>query len=585
MCGITAYISFSKIDNQVINRLQACNRDMIYRGPDEQDVWHDEKVALAQVRLSIIGLNNGHQPLFNESRNIVLICNGEIYNYKELKQELQKKGHSFSSESDSEVILHLYEECGEKLNDRLNGMFAYFLYDIENQKILLGRDIAGKKPLYFAQTTEGYVFSSELKAIKNHFFINPQINHEVLRQTQKYSYSISLEDTYVQGIHKIPFASYGLVDLKKGSELQIHRYYNRHIKPVFSGDYVEACKKVRELLFKAVEKRLQSEVPIAILLSAGIDSSAIACITREYRENVHVLSAGYEGKHIVDERAEAKKLSMEKGFLWNEIELMESDFLNNQENIFSILDEPNGDVAMFAQSEIYRKAKEKKFTVLLSGNGGDELFYGYSGHNDYAIGLHWIEQQKSLMPMKSKADVLKLLIKSLLKVGVLGKDNFLEKINIRYDYPVYNELLQKALLQQIPLEREDWHRINFDNQLDKVYYFLNYAWLTNNCYFLGDKLAMAHSVEVRSPFADRELISFVDTLPIEYKFRNALPKQILKDSLKGVLPDYVIQRKKSGFTPPTYFVNKLIEQYQPLYFKEKPRTFAQLATDYFANKI
>jgi asparagine synthase (glutamine-hydrolysing) len=585
MCGITAYVSFTKIDNQLINKLQACNRDMIYRGPDEQDVWHYEKVALAQVRLSIIGVNNGHQPLFNESRNIVLICNGEIYNYKELKQELQNKGHSFSSESDSEVILHLYEEYGEQLNDKLDGMFAYCLYDIEKQKIVVGRDFAGKKPLYFAQTPEGFVFSSELKAIKNHFFINPQINHEVLRQTQKYSYSISIEDTYVKGIHKIPFASYGLVDLKNGNEFQVHRYYKRYIKSIFSGDYVEACKKVRELLFKAVEKRLQSEVPIAVLLSAGIDSSAIACITREYRENVHVLSAGYEGKHIVDEREEAKRLSYEKGFLWNEIELKESDFLNNLQNIFSILDEPNGDVAMFAQSEIYKKAKEKKFTVLLSGNGGDELFFGYSGHNDYALGLQWIEQQKSLMPMKSKVDVLKLLIKSLLKVGALGKDNFLEKINIRYDYPVFNELLQKALLQQIPLEREDWHRINFDNQLDKVYYFLNYAWLTNNCYFLGDKLAMAHSVEVRSPFADRDLISFVDTLPIEYKFRNALPKQILKDSLKGVLPDYIIQRKKTGFTPPTGFVNKLIEQYQPSYFKEKPATFAQLATDYFANKI
>jgi asparagine synthase (glutamine-hydrolysing) len=343
---------------------------------------------------------------------------------------------------------------------------------------------------------------------------------------------------------------------------------------------------VKRLLYGAVEKRLQSDVPVAVLLSAGIDSSAIACIAREFKDEVNVISAGYSGKYDVDERYEAKRLSDEKLFNWNELELDDCDFEQNLIEILQHLDEPNGDVAMFAQWEIFKEAKIKGYKVVLSGNGGDELFYGYSVHNNYAMGLQWLKSMKSLFPMSNKSDLQKLLVKYLLRTFFKNKSYIFDKLELRMDFPVQKEVDQLARQITPPLYRSDWHRVgSYSNELDNVYYYLHYAWLTNNCYFLADKLAMAHSVEVRSPFADLDLINFIDTLPLEIKFKNATPKQLLKDSLKGTLPNYVLNRRKTGFTPPRIFVDNLVNNYKNAFFKSAASNFPQLVTDYFASNI
>lgn len=585
MCGITAFFAYNTITDAVKGKLKSCNNEMSYRGPDDQDIWNNNKIALAQVRLSVIGVSNGRQPLFNEDKSLVLICNGEIYNYPMLKKELENLGHRFSSNSDCETILHLYEEYGEDLNSKLDGMFAYCLYDSKQEKLLVGRDIAGKKPLYYSATSEGIIFSSELKAIKNHFLTAPSLNFEVLRQTQLETYSISPDETYVRNIYKLPYSSYVAVSPANGYTIDIKRYFQRVIKPIFTGSYEDACLEVKRLLYKAVEKRLQSEVPVAVLLSAGIDSSAVASIAKEFKENVSVISAGYKGKHTVDERSEAKKLSDEKRFLWNELELDENDFSNNLAEILPILDEPNGDVAMFAQWEIYKKAKQLGFTVLLSGNGGDEMFYGYQAHNDYAKELERLEAQKKKKPTTGRKLNLIQIFSKAKNAAFIHPDSGERKTFERHYYLVYEELVKRAIQQKLPLEREDWHRVNKGNQLDNVYYYLHYAWLTNNCYLLADKLAMGNSIEVRSPFADIQLIKFVDSLPMDYKFRNGQPKQLLKDSLKDVLPDYVLNRGKTGFTPPSAFINNIISNYNTQFFTERPQSFAQLVTDHFAHSL
>lgn len=582
MCGITAFFSFTKINSVIIDKLTSCNTDMIYRGPNEQDIWNDDKVALAHVRLSIIGIDNGHQPIFNEEKSMILICNGEIYNYKLLKKELEIKGHVFSTLSDCEVILHLYEEYGENFNFKLEGMFAYCLYDIKNKKLITGRDIAGKKPLYYSVSSEGIVFSSEVKVIKS-YFSNNILNFENLRQVQKYSYSISTTDTYIQSIKKIPNASFATITQK--GNIKIEKYSERNYKATFEGNYQEACNEVKRLLFNAVEKRLMSEVPIGILLSAGVDSSAIAAITRQFRENVSVISAGYKGSFSVDERKEAKRFSDDMGLIWHDIELDSNDFSSSLQDILKHIDEPNGDTAMFAQWAIYKKAKEMGFKVLLSGNGGDELFYGYKQHNEYAESLKWIGNNYLKDITQGKKGKLKSILKQILYFNDNTKNKFLLESKKTYDFPVFDELNKLAFYQQLPFERIDWHRVDTEYYIDKVYYFLNYAWLTNNCYFLADKLAMAQSIEMRSPFADKELISFIDTLPLDIKFPNQQPKQLLKDSLKTVVPDYVLNRPKTGFTPPDAFIKNIIDNYEPLFFIKGPNTFAQLVTDYFAAKL
>ncbi len=577
MCGITTYFSYDSISSSIIDKLQACNQEMRYRGPDENDIWHNGEVAMAHVRLSIIGVANGHQPIFNEDKTLVLICNGEIYNYTILKKELEEKGHVFSTQSDCETIVHLYEEYGESLNDKIDGMFAYCLYDINCKKLIAARDHAGKKPLYFAELTNGIVFSSELKVITENFITQPELNYEILRQTQKYSYSISAESTYVKQIKKIPSGNLAVISRQNG--IRINRYFHRNIIPTYRGNYETACKRIKELFFSAVEKRLQSEVPVAILLSAGIDSSAIACVAKELGHEVHVITAGYTGNYKVDERNDAKRLCDEKGFIWHEVELNAFDFKNLPSEIFPRLDEPNGDVAMFAQWMLYEKAKKLGFKVLLSGNGGDELFYGYKLHNNYAKGLNYIKKVENAFPIRSLKNVYKLI-----KQAPDFFKNF-RNINISNTYSVYKELELLAEKESIALEREDWHRINLQFYIDKVYYFLHYAWLTNNCYFLADKLAMAHSIEIRCPFADKELISFIDSLPLEYKYRNNKPKELFKNSMLEILPDYVLYRKKTGFTPPYSFINEILEGYTPSLFKEKPTHFSQFVTDHFAANL
>lgn len=583
MCGFTAFFSFTTINNVIVDKLSRCNNDMIYRGPNEQDIWNDDKVALGHVRLSIIGLDNGHQPLFSEDKSLVLICNGEIYNYKTLKTDLESKGHVFSTLTDCEVILHMYEEYGETLNSKLDGMFAYCLYDIKNQKLVVGRDIAGMKPLYYSVLPEGLVISSELKVINTYFPLENTLNFENLRQVQKYTYSISASNTYIESIKKIPSGSFATISQRSG--LKIVRYHERNFKTTFDGDYHEACKEVKRLLFNAVEKRLMSEVPIGILLSAGIDSSAIAGITRQFSENVSVISAGYKGVFRVDERREAKRFSDDMGLIWNDIELDSNDFKNSLSDIFNHLDEPNGDVAMFAQWAIYQKASKMGFKVLLSGNGSDELFYGYKQHNFYAEGMNWIDNNYLNDISIGKKAILKEKLTQMLKVFDNSKNRFLKKSKRNSQFPVYKELTKLAFEQWLPLERTDWQRIKVEYYIDKIYYFLHYAWLTNNCYFLADKLAMAHSIEVRSPFADKELISFIDTLPLDFKYPNQQPKKLLKDSLKTILPDYVLNRYKTGFEPPYSFVKEITDNHNPLFFNEKPTTFAQLATDYFASSL
>ena len=583
MCGITAFFSFNNINNDIIDKLSSCNNDMSYRGPNDKDIWNDKKVALAHVRLSIIGLNNGHQPIFNEDRSLVLICNGEIYNYKSLKRELENKNHTFSTLSDSEVIIHLYEEYGESLNSKLDGMFAYCLYDIKNQTFFAGRDKAGMKPLYYSVLPEGIVFSSELKVIKSYFSKENTLNFENLRQVQKYTYSISERDTYVESISKIPSGSFAAIS--QNGALKIVKYHQRNYNTTFDGDYQDACKEVKSLLFNAVEKRLMSEVPVGVLLSAGIDSSAIAAITKQFTENVSVISAGYKGNFRVDERKEAKRFSDEMGLVWNDIELDSNDFSNSLYDIFNHIDEPNGDVAMFAQWAIYKKSHEMGFKVLQSGNGSDELFYGYKQHNHYAEGMEWVENDYLNDIAVGKKAILKEKIIQMLNVLDNSKNRFLKKSKKNSHFPVFIELTKLAFAQQIPLERIDWERIDVEYYIDKIYYFLNYAWLTNNCYFLADKLAMAHSIEVRSPFADADLVSFVDTLPLDFKFPGGQPKKLLKDSLKTILPDYVLNRYKSGFEPPFSFVKSIVDNYNPRFFNEKPTTFAQLTSDYFASSV
>ena len=562
MCGFTILYNYTeKIIPSEMEKIKSCNQSMTYRGPDENGIWIDERIILGHNRLSIIGLDNGRQPIVN--KNLVLVCNGEIYNFPTLKKKLINKGYQFFTKSDSEVILHLYKEYGEDCINHLDGIFAFCIYDKKNHSVFFGRDRNGQKPIYYSQIPQGVVICSELICIKKYFINNPELNYEILRQTEKYSFPLTLSETYIKQIKKIPPSNYATANSFEG--LRIKEYYSRNINYSSKESYSTVIKKTRDLLFQAVEKRLQSEVPLGILLSAGIDSSAIACIAKELGFDVNVLCVGYSGNQSVDERKEAKRLSDEKFFRWNEIELNEQHFEDFFDEISSKIDEPIGDPAIFAQWSIYKKAKELGFTVLLSGIGGDELFYGYEEHNQYAKKIEWIQNLKSYFPIKNKKYFTKFLIKKYFEEFNLKNTSI---INVDQYFKVSDQTKNKLDYFNNHLESTDMHRGDNNHSIDKVYKFLSSSWLTNNCYFLADKLGMGNSVEVRAPFSDKNLIEFIDSLPIEHKFCELEPKKLLKDTLRGIVPDYVLNRKKSGFTPPNSFISKLVNDDNCLTFPQ-----------------
>jgi asparagine synthase (glutamine-hydrolysing) len=319
-------------------------------------------------------LEKGKQPLFNEDKSLVLICNGEIYNYIELKKNLLNKGHYFKSESDCETILHLYEEFGAQCLSHLRGPFSFCLWDTKKKQIFAARDRIGEKTLYYAQIPGGVTLSTELKAILKHYIQQPQINLRQLASPIRYTCPISKSDTFIEQIKRIEPGQYVLIN---DNGIQKYLYWKRNTDSTFSGSVSDAKDETIALMREAVEINMRSDVPIAVMLSGGVDSSAIAALAKETGREVHTITAGYKGTHDCDERKTAKRFASEKGFIYHEVELDESDFRNCFNEFTKHIDEPITDSAALAQWALYKKTKELGFKVLLGGMGGDELFYGY----------------------------------------------------------------------------------------------------------------------------------------------------------------------------------------------------------------
>lgn len=580
MCGINGVFKFNKIDGSDIEKLLTMNKNMIYRGPDENDIWYDNKMGLAQVRLSIIGVENGHQPIFNEDKTLAIICNGEIYNYKELKEDLIKRGHKFTTDSDTEVILHLFEEKQEKCLDDFRGMYAIAIYNTVEKKLFLARDICGKKPLYYAQLPQGIVFSSEITAIKDNFLIDFDVDFGQIKDYLKHSYSQSMQKTHIKQIKRLESGEYAFID---DNGIRLNRYWKKINTYSYKGTYEQAKKEALEILKQSVDLRLRSDVPIAILLSGGIDSSAIASLASETHDNIHAITVGYKGCPDCDERALAKRLAEEKGLIWHEIELDEDDYVQYFEEYTKYIDEPVCDLASIAQWGIYKKAKKLGFTVLLSGNGGDEIFYGYPTHNQLGENMDTLSELANLKRKPRK--YIEYFLKNYNKMYKLMR-TYDHKSYLNFYYPNYSKL---------NFEWDDNFDFNQDNYrekyyneekygTDKVYSYLFNVWLTNNCYYLSDKLAMGNSLEIRAPFSDRKLIEFISSLPLEYKYHTGNAKGFLKDILKDIVPDYILNAQKRGFTPPQNSINTIIDNYKSKYFKTKLTGYNQILVDKFLDE-
>lgn len=580
MCGFTVCVRSTGLHLHDLEALHRCNAAMHYRGPDENGLWQDTQVAFAHVRLSIIGVNNGKQPIFSADSRFVLVCNGEIYNHQALRAHLESLGAEFTTLSDSEVLIHAYRFYGDDFLSRLDGMFAFVLYDRKEGRLVAARDAAGKKPLYRHEAGDLIVFSSEHKAIAAQFLRQDAvIDYEVIRQVQRHRFSITDRATYIRQILKVPPGH--RVDVTVGGRTIERMWAHRRVEALFDGTYQEAVEQTRELLVRAVEKRLESEVPLALMLSAGIDSSAIAGICAASGRKIQTFSAGYAGSFSADESIEAERLARHLGLPFERVLLDESRFVDDLQDILPLLDEPNGDPSMFSQWALYRAIRARGFKVLLSGIAGDELFYGYPQMNGQPA------QQSLRRPGKGAR--VRALASTLIRRPLSESLELLEFVvrqAIRnrslFRRPVLDEVLRQcAAAGSEHLDMPEMVDPSLHEEIDRTYSSLLRSYLPNNGFFLADKLAMAHSIEVRCPFADRQLRSFVDRLPIAYKFPRDEAKGLLKDALRGLVPDEVLDRRKTGFTPPSKYVLAGVARYRNRFFQKRINSLAQAATDFY----
>ena len=558
MCGLVGYIDIRnehRISKDVLHRM---TDKLVHRGPDSFGFFLEDNIGLGFRRLSIIDLAGGDQPIFNEDESIVLLCNGEIYNHSQLRNELTARGHVFRTQTDVEVLLHLYEEEGVELVNRLNGQFAFVIYDRRNQKLFLARDHFGINPLFYALVDGVFMFASEIKAILEHPSLRREVDLTGLDQVFTFPGLVSPR-TMFKGIESLKSGHYIVV---KNSIIKSAEYWDldypaagevAYDKP--ESYYVDG---LRERLEQSVSDRLQADVPVGFYLSGGLDSSLIASLVNRasHGERRHSLSIGFTDRDISESKyqrvmtAAINSEHHEMVFGWEEI----SDRFRR---MIYHCEAPVRETYNTCSMALSEAAKKAGVTVILTGEGADELFAGYAGY-----------RFDQLRARESKRYDLGTLLEDEMRVRLWGdKDLFYEKehyaqreIN-RSLYSVgMNEVMPEfdCLNQQL-INQERLRGRHFVHQRSYLDFKLRLSDHLISDH--GDRMALANSVEARYPFLDIELVEFSRTIPPELKLNNFTEKYILRRAAEGLVPPEIIKREKFGFHAPgsSYLLQQKIE--------------------------
>lgn len=548
MCGISGIIG--DCDKGAIRKMVAIQ---IHRGPDEQGYFYDKGVCLGHNRLSIIDLTGGKQPIYNEDKSVCTVFNGEIYNYKSLKAELEARGHRFYTNSDTECLVHLYEEKGADMPRFLDGMFAFAIWDSNKKSLFMGRDRLGKKPLYYTINNGRFIFASEIKAILAVADIKKEVDREALSYFMRFGY-VPTEKTMFKGIFKVPAGSVLTFSQKNGAP-KITKFWNLEIK---SGnrsehEYVEQFKR----LFKdAVEKRLMSDVPLGLFLSGGMDSSAIAVMMKKCaQEPIMTFSAGFEGAD--DETKFANIVAEHLGTNHSNI-MLKCDAMSVLPKVIWHMDEPIADAASVATYHLSEFA-QKKIKVCLVGEGGDEMLGGYKSH----LVTNVAAKYGGWMPSGLR-NVLACGSKSLNeRISVASKfkrfTRFAAQLSNFEPANVYRNLYEgtdedsKGWTDYGDQASDRIYDSYFNNSMpyhDQIMLFETNLQLSNCLLMKVDKSTMARSVEARVPLLDYRLVEFSASLPQHLKIRGFTTKYILRRAMKDDLPKEILKRPKHPFAVP-----------------------------------
>ena len=557
MCGIAGVFDRSgrPVPGELVERMSSV---LAHRGPDGSGSYVCGEIGLGHRRLSIIDLGGGQQPITNEDGTLHLIFNGEIYNYIELREELVKQGHIFKTKSDTEVIIHGYEEWGLDCVNRFNGIFAFALWDGKLKRLFLARDHLGVKPLYYALPGNSFLFASEIKSILRHPECTAEVDVRALGQLFTLRY-VPSPDTLFKGIKKLPPAHLMVVDARG---VEVKRYW--HSKPtVRQGNEATLVEEYRELVEDAVRLQMRSDVPVGLFLSSGIDSGALlAIMSQQSSRPIHTFTIGFEDGQRTNETDDARDLAKRFGADHSEMIVTAKDYQQYYERYLWDIEEPVGNETAAAFYFVSLLAS-RKVKVTLTGQGADEPWAGYGRHFGAKISQYYSRlpvavsdgMVRPLVERFARNEVLRRGVASLSERDTLSR---FVKIYSFYSSGMKERLFQPWIREQISTDgveaRQALQRLYRDvenlDPLTQILYMDTRSNLPDDLLMVGDKTSMANSVEARVPFLDYRLVEFAESLPPELRLRRFSAKYLHKKAIERWLPKNIVYRKKKGFSNP-----------------------------------
>lgn len=542
MCGFTGFIGETNNASAVLEKMM---NTIIHRGPDSSGMFIDNKTALGFRRLSIIDLEADSQPLYNEDESYVLIFNGEIYNFMQLREELIAKGHVFVTHTDSEVLIHGYEEFGESLIGKLRGMFAFVIWDRKEEKLFAARDMFGIKPFYYAQMNGTLLFGSEIKSFLPHPHFNKRLNKEALKPYLTFQFPV-LNETFFKDVFKLPAAHYMTY---QNGEISVQRYWSPEFNPADQQPLDNMVDEIDQVVRESVQAHRISDVKVGSFLSSGVDSSYVASVLKPDK----TFTVGFSDKNF-SEIDNAKALSDELG-IENVNEILDSEkCFDKLEEIQYMMDEPHSNPSIVPLYFLAEMAS-RDVTVVLSGEGADELFGGYAEYDTTSS----MKKYKKLPGVVRKP--LGMIAKQL--PDVRGK-NFLVKGGLSPEEwfigqaKIFEEKEAHGLLtndyNQAPSVKEIvkpyYDQVKQEDDVTKMQYLDLHLWLVDDILLKADKMSMAHSIELRVPFLDREVMNVAAKVPVKYRINDIDTKYAFRLAAGRALPEESANRKKIGFPVP-----------------------------------
>ncbi len=542
MCGFIGFTGIIDRREEVIKKMA----DRIaHRGPDSEGYHCGEDITLGFRRLSIIDLHAGTQPMYNEDNSVVITFNGEIYNFIELRDELISKGHIFKTKCDTEVIIHGYEEWGEKIAEKLRGMFAFVIYDSKTKALFGARDPFGIKPFYYTLVRSGMIFGSEIKSFLEHPDFTPEVNENALRPYLTFQYSAT-EETFFKNVYKLPAAHYfTLIDGK----LEAKRYYDFDFTKKTSVSYAEAADMIDARIHESVNAHRISDVKVGAFLSGGVDSSYITATLMPNK----TFSVGFNYDKF-DETGEAKELSDKLGIQNFLKHITADECFNAFPTIQYHMDEPQSNPSSVPLYFLCQLAREH-VTVVLSGEGADEIYAGYEWYDEAGF----MKKYKKIPAFlrRGAASVAKGLpyFKGhdfIIKGSGCPEDYFIGQALVFPENEAYGILRRKYKNGPTPhdITKPIYDKVKGLSELEKKQYLDLNLWLSGDILLKADKMSMAHSLELRVPYLDKLVMQEAAALPAEYKIDGRNTKAVLRTAANKTLPDEWAHRPKKGFPVP-----------------------------------